>query len=90
MSARTVETTVTFARPFKLEALDELQPPGTYRVVTDEEEILGVSFLAYRRTATMLLTPAVSIHAGLHQSHVVDQADLDAALAVDGRAGDSR
>lgn len=83
MPTRTTETTVTFERPFRLEALNGPQPPGTYRVMIDEEEILGISFLAYRRTATTLQTPAVSVRGGFSQSHLVDRADLEAALEAD-------
>ena len=60
MSVRTTETTVTFKRPFTLPSVDSPQPAGTYRLVMDEEEILGLSFLAFRRTATMLHIPAIS------------------------------
>jgi hypothetical protein len=45
MAVRTTETTVTFRHPFTLTSLDGPQPAGTYRLVTDEEEILGLSFL---------------------------------------------
>jgi hypothetical protein len=83
MSTRTTETTVTFERPFTLKALDGVQPPGTYRLVIDEDEIEGVSFLAYRRAATMLQTPELSVRGGLVQSHLVDRADLEAALEGD-------
>ena len=50
MSVRTTETTVTFKHPFTLPSFDGPQPAGTYRLVMDEEEILGLSFLAFRRT----------------------------------------
>jgi hypothetical protein len=83
MSDRTLETTVTFQRPFSLKALDGPQPPGTYRLVIDEEEILGVSVLAYRRIATMLQTPPLNVRSALMQSHLVDRADLEAALELD-------
>ncbi len=65
MSDRTTETSVTFRHPFKLASFDTEQPAGTYRLVTDEEEVLGLSFLAYRRVATMLHTPSISA-AGTH------------------------
>jgi len=54
---RTTESTITFRRPFTLSALDKAQPAGTYRVVTEEEEIDGLSFVAFRRTATLLHLP---------------------------------
>jgi len=55
---RSTETTVTFRRPFTLAALDGVQPAGTYRLVEEEEEIAGLSFVAFRRVATLLHVPA--------------------------------
>ena len=83
MTIRTSEHTVSFIHPFKLHACEAVQPPGTYRVVVDEEEIFGLSFLAYRRTATMLHTPALSAQGHAHQVYIVEAADLDAALEAD-------
>lgn len=83
MPTRTRESTVTFHRPFTLKTLDGLQPAGTYRLVVDEDEILVVSILAYHRVATMLETPAVGVRSGSVQSHLVDHADLTAALEKD-------
>ena len=60
MPVRTTETTVTFKRPFILPELEGPQPAGTYRLVTDEEEISGLSFLAFRRTGTMLRLPSLA------------------------------
>ncbi len=85
MAIRTKETTVTFAHPFQMSAFDRLMPAGTYRLVTDEEEILGLSFLAYQRTATTLHTPAISAVQGLSESVSINQAELDAALVRDGQ-----
>jgi hypothetical protein len=86
MALRTTDTTVTFKRPITLTSLDGPQPAGSYRVVTDEEEILGLSFLAFRRTATMLHIPAISISGHPHQVFTVNAAELAAALKADGRA----
>jgi hypothetical protein len=86
MASRSSETTVTFVRPFLLAPLEAVQPAGTYRVVVDEEEILGLSFLAFRRTATMLELPALSAGQGVGQQVRVRPEDLDAALAKDGQA----
>ncbi len=85
MATRTTETTVTFRRPFTLASLDRPQPAGTYRLVTDEEEILGLSFLAFQRTATMLHVPAISVSGGPTQVFHVNPAELTAALEADGR-----
>jgi hypothetical protein len=42
---RTIETMVTFRHPFGLAAMEATQPAGTYRLVTEEEEIPGLSSL---------------------------------------------
>jgi hypothetical protein len=42
--ARTLSKTVTFSKPFLLKGIGRMLPAGTYRVVTDEELIEGVSF----------------------------------------------
>ena len=90
MADRTTETMATFKHPFSLTSLDGSQPAGTYRVVTDEEEILGLSFLAFRRTATMLhippISPALSISGSSNQVFTVNSAELAAALEADGSA----
>lgn len=86
MTVRTTETKVRFTQPFTLSVFDARQPAGTYRLVVDEEEILGLSFLAYRRTATMLHTPAVSVQSGRHQMVEVDPEELAAALDADALA----
>jgi hypothetical protein len=86
MADRTAELTITFRRSFKLGSLPDVQPAGNYRLVTDEEEILGLSFLAYRRTATMLHTPAIGSPGGEFQVHLVNPAELDAAMKADSAA----
>ncbi len=83
MNIRSTESMVTFHRPFRLTAFDGAQPAGTYRLVVDEEEIIGLSFVAYRRTATMLHLPAVADQTPSRQSLLVDHAELSAALEKD-------
>jgi hypothetical protein len=84
MTVRTRESTVTFRHPFTLAAIDGPLPEGTYRLVMDEEEILGLSFVAFRRTETLLHLPAVSGDAsGIEQCVSISQSDLDAALNKD-------
>ena len=88
MSIRTRDTTVTFRHPFTLSATEGEQPAGTYRLVVDEEEIPNISFLAYRRTATMLHTPAISAPAisapgGSGQVFTVKPEELARALEAD-------
>jgi hypothetical protein len=83
MSVRTSETTVTFKHPFMLAAFDGPQPAGTYRLVTDEQEIPGLSFSAFQRTATMLHLPALAMSGRSTEVFLVDPADLIAALEAD-------
>ncbi len=86
MSERTTETTITFTRPFTLSCFDKCQPAGTYRLVIDEEEILGISFVAYQRKATMLHIPAVTALNRTSEVFQIDSAELAIALEADARA----
>jgi hypothetical protein len=83
MDVRTRETTITFDHPFQLSDADGVLPAGTYRIVVDEEPILGLSFIAYRRVATMLHTPALAAPQGRNERLSVNAAELDAALLKD-------
>ena len=47
-------TKVTFRQPFGLRDIDGLCPAGTYEIATDEETIDDLTFLAWRRVATMI------------------------------------
>jgi hypothetical protein len=87
MPARTTETTVTFKRPFILPEFEGPQPAGTYRLVTDEEEISGLSFLAFRRIGTMLRLPSLATSGRPEQMISIDADDLAAALTADGENG---
>ncbi len=59
MATRTTESIVRFAHSFSIEGIERTLPPGEYRVVTEEEPIEGLSFLAYRRVATSIVLPLV-------------------------------
>lgn len=83
MTIRTSETMATFLHPFMMSSIDGVMPAGTYRIVMDEEEIPGLSFLAFRRVSTMLHVPAISKFRGPNQLVPVDQSELDEALAKD-------
>ena len=48
---------ITFRHAFALKGLGRLVPPGTYRIDIEEEQIDGLSFLAYRRLATFIRVP---------------------------------
>jgi hypothetical protein len=83
MNLRTTSRTITFARPFSLVGLEESQPAGTYTIQTDEEPIEGLSFLAYRRVATVIFLPLQRRGPGSFQAVPVTPEALDAALARD-------
>jgi hypothetical protein len=83
MTVRTSQRTVTFTRPFSLSGLDQAQPAGTYTVQTHEEAIPGLSFLAWRRTATLIFLPSRPGGAFVEQLVDIDPLELEAAQASD-------
>ena len=87
MRSRTTSTTVTFDRPFFVAALDETLPPGTYTVETDEELLEGLTFMAYRRVATMLHVAPASNRSGRLLLVSVDPSELEAAQRRDQSIG---
>jgi hypothetical protein len=81
VTTRTTRTTVTFKHAFALKGVDGMLPAGDYRVLTDEELIDGLSFLAYRRIATMIFPLAV--RSDLSGMFTIDPQDLAAAQEQD-------
>ena len=86
MTTRTTRKTLTFRHPFCLSAVEKVLPSGTYTVDTDDELIEGLSFLAYRRIATLLHLPATSSRVGVSEIVTVSPEELEAALERDLRA----
>ncbi|WP_429931953.1 hypothetical protein [Agrobacterium vitis] len=79
MFTRTTSRIVHFECPFTLPGLEGTQPAGDYQVKDDEEQITGISWLAYRRVATL-----IEIARGSTTSLVaIDNFDLDAAMEKD-------
>lgn len=74
---------ITFHHPFTLAGLDAEQPAGTYMVLTEEEEIPGLSFIAWRRVATQIYLPAIGLEAGQEQVVTIDPRDLAEARRRD-------
>lgn len=83
MTIRTSQSTVTFARSFQIDGMDESQPPGDYRVDMDEELLEGLSFLAYRRVAALIHLPAISRPQNRIQVVRVAPAEFDAMIQFD-------
>ena len=86
MSDRTLRSTVTFAHPFSLRGIDGIRPAGTYAVETDEELMVGLTFDAYRRTATYLFLSGRPGESIVSEVFNVDPEDLRHALAEDAAA----
>jgi hypothetical protein len=82
MIARSLSKTVVFDRPFLLKGIDRMLPAGSYRVVTDEELIDGISFPAYRRVATMIFVPVAPGTSSVEMV-TIEPLDLQAALDRD-------
>ena len=81
MTTRTTQKIITFHRPFRLEGVDGVLPPADYRVVTDEEMIEGLSFVAYHRVATSIFVPAP--FGSAVEMVDIDPSDLEAARERD-------
>ena len=87
MDRRTSRTTVTFARPFTLRGTDGEQPAGTYLVETDAELIPGLSFIAWRRVASLMFLPSRPGGPVPGRIATVDPLELEAARARDAGGG---
>jgi hypothetical protein len=87
MSMRSTERTITFHRPFRLSPLDREQPPGAYRVVTEEERLEGLSFEAFQRLRTLLFLPANARPGQAREIVNVDPGELAAAVVADALQG---
>jgi hypothetical protein len=86
MLGRSRDQTWTFNRAFVLNGVGRPLPPGSYRVVTDEELIEGLSFPAYRRVATMMFVPGSN--GSSLEMLTIDPTELQAAHERD--AGDDK
>jgi hypothetical protein len=83
MQAITKERQLTFAHPFMLESLVEPLQAGTYRLMEDHELIEGLSFPAYKRVATHLEIPAISMVSVTRQYLQVSHAEIEKAHQLD-------
>ena len=88
MTLRTHRETLTFAHPFTLSGVEDVQAPGAYTVQTDEEFLEGLSFLAYRRVATVIFLPLHRGGPGSLQAITIDPRELADTLERDGSGTD--
>lgn len=83
MNERTTRKSVTFLHPLSLAGIDEILEAGTYIVETLEEVIEGLSFVAYRRVSTTIVTAGKGYGPGARQVITIDPRDLEAAQERD-------
>jgi len=79
MAVRMTSAEVVFHRPFVLYGFDKIEPPGTYKVETEEESIDDVSFPVWKRVATIIHIT----HGGATEYVRIDPEDLRKALTRD-------
>jgi hypothetical protein len=79
MALRTTRSSVTFQAPFRLAALDEVLPAGSYEIEAEEEVIERNARTAYVRVATLLYLRTT----GMLQIVAIDPQDLRSALEAD-------
>ncbi|MDV7338903.1 hypothetical protein RYZ26_04830 [Terasakiella sp. A23] len=83
MTIRTSTKLVIFRHPFKIGALDEIQPAGSYKVDTDEELIEGLNFIAYKRVLTVIHLHSKNKIKSLTRALIVTSKELTEALQND-------
>lgn len=83
ITTRTTQSVVRFSRPFLLPGFDLPQPPGDYRVDHDEQQIDGISLLAWHRTGAFIYLPALGTERTMLQMISINPADLEAAIEKD-------
>lgn len=74
---------MVFRRPFHIGWTDHALPAGSYEVVTEEEQLEAISFVAYRRLHTYIYRQSSADNVGLEPSYDVDPRDLAEAFARD-------
>lgn len=80
---RSTRDMITFDHPFTLAGLEGLQPAGTYMVITEEEEVPGLSFIAWHRVATQIYLPAIGVNSSMEQAVTIDPKELAEARKHD-------
>lgn len=83
MNMRSTRSTVTFSNRFTLPGYPGDLPAGDYEVLVEEELLQGLSFDAYRRTATYLTVRGRGGNAGRTELRAISDSDLKEALSGD-------
>ena len=79
MQTRTTSRRVTFVKPFRLAGLEAVQPPGTYTVSVEEEQLDVHSFIGWRQISATLQLSAD----GATEHVAINMTDLHEALLRD-------
>ena len=90
MTMRSTRSTVTFSNPFTLPGYPGNLPAGDYEVLIEEELLQGLSFEAYRRTATYVTVHGKSVRAGHSELRVTTESDLQEALRRDADTSETK
>lgn len=83
MLTRSTRSMVTFFNDFMIGDSPRELPSGTYEILVEEELLQGLSFEAYRRTATYMMVRGRGSNAGQTTMQVITQEDLEHAIACD-------
>ena len=83
MNTRTVQSRVMFLNPFRLKNIAESQPAGIYRLVTNQEQLCGLSFTTYRTIMAFLEVPAIGAASQEFRQVPVDLEELDVCVRAD-------
>lgn len=83
MNERVRNESVTFAHPFSLGSVDGTFPPGTYAVEVTEEQLAGLSFVAYRMVSTTIMLPGPTAAYTSWQRVDIEPSDLAMAKKHD-------
>ena len=74
---------VTFQFPFSIDDIGKQLPAGEYTIESEEESIVGLSFLAFRNIETILVVRPPKGQPGATHYWSVDHEDLAKAIEAD-------
>jgi len=83
MHTQTRRKTVTFARSFQLDGLDEMLPAGTYNVESENDVLDGMFLPDCLRTSVLIQLHTMPGSSGYSQTMTVSWEALEAALLRD-------
>ncbi|TNF19831.1 MAG: hypothetical protein EP318_13060 [Rhodobacteraceae bacterium] len=89
MNMRSSRSTVRFANAFVLMGYADALPAGDYDVLVEEERLQGLSFEAWRRTATYLLVQGRGRRTGDTEMRATTERDLEKAQRLDRATSDT-